>query len=300
MKKNYWLKLKEDFFTQPYIKKLRRIAGGDTYTIIYQKILLMSINSGGLIEHQGIEATLEEELALILDEDVENVKITLQFMKSCNLIEKESEKESFLLPEVLTIIGSESQSAQWVRDYRARKKEEKSLQCKENVMPERERDIDIDIDIERDIDTEVVDLCSNINISSSINTLASNDFSKSKKYSKLPVQKINFNFETNEFENITREDTAIWQEAFPSANIDLELKRMRAWLTANPAKRKSNYKSFIAKWLTRVETSGKLITVNNSRPQPKTFDQIRNENIINTGKSLLEKIMENYKGVEND
>ena len=28
-KKYYWLKLKNDFFAQPKIKKLRRLAGGD-------------------------------------------------------------------------------------------------------------------------------------------------------------------------------------------------------------------------------------------------------------------------------
>ena len=32
IKKYYWLKLKEDFFRQKEIKKLRKIAGGDTYT----------------------------------------------------------------------------------------------------------------------------------------------------------------------------------------------------------------------------------------------------------------------------
>ena len=31
-KKYYWLKLKKDFFNQKEIKKLRKIAGGDTYS----------------------------------------------------------------------------------------------------------------------------------------------------------------------------------------------------------------------------------------------------------------------------
>ena len=44
-KKYYWLKLMKDFFTQPKIKKLRKIAGGDTYTIIYLKLQLLSIHS---------------------------------------------------------------------------------------------------------------------------------------------------------------------------------------------------------------------------------------------------------------
>ena len=37
-KKFFWLKLKEDFFRDKRIKKLRKIAGGDTYTIIYLKL----------------------------------------------------------------------------------------------------------------------------------------------------------------------------------------------------------------------------------------------------------------------
>ena len=71
MEKNkyyYWFKLKDDFFAQPYIKKLRKIAGGDTYVIIYQKILLLTVKTNGYLYFQGIEKTLEEELALILDE----------------------------------------------------------------------------------------------------------------------------------------------------------------------------------------------------------------------------------------
>ena len=42
IKKYYWLKLKEDFFRDKKIKKLRKIAGGDTYTIIYLKYLSKS------------------------------------------------------------------------------------------------------------------------------------------------------------------------------------------------------------------------------------------------------------------
>ena len=37
-KRYYWLKLKDDFFTSKRIKKLRAMAGGDTYLIIYLKL----------------------------------------------------------------------------------------------------------------------------------------------------------------------------------------------------------------------------------------------------------------------
>ena len=84
-KKYYWLKLKDGFFADPKIKKLRKIAGGDTFTIILQKIMLLSIKDGGALEFQHIEPTFAEELALILDEDVENVKATLCYMENAGL-----------------------------------------------------------------------------------------------------------------------------------------------------------------------------------------------------------------------
>ncbi len=165
-KRNYWLKLKEFFFKEPRVKKLRKIAGGDTYTIIYLEILLLTIRTNGYLVFQGIEKTLAEELALILDEDVDNITVTLEFMKSNNLIEKTENENEYFLPEMLTLIGSESESAKWVRDYRERKRQNllsaanpdngnnnKTLQCKANVMKCKENVI-IDIDIDKDIDKD--------------------------------------------------------------------------------------------------------------------------------------------------
>ena len=120
-KKFYWLKLKDDFFRDPKIKKLRKIAGGDTYTIILQKIMLLSISEGGVIKFQGIEKSLQEELALILDEDVSNIEIALSFMNSTGLIEPLSDKE-FLLPSVPTLIGKEGDSAERMRKLREKNK----------------------------------------------------------------------------------------------------------------------------------------------------------------------------------
>ena len=59
-KKFYWLKLSENFFRQPRIKKLRRIAGGDTYTIIYLKMQLLSLENEGKLYFEGVEETFAE------------------------------------------------------------------------------------------------------------------------------------------------------------------------------------------------------------------------------------------------
>lgn len=130
-KKYYWLRLQEDFFSSPRMKKLRKIAGGDTYVIIYLKMQLMSIKTGGVIRYEGVEETFAEELALILDEEPENVEIVIGFLKSHNLLE-EYDENSFFMPEVAQNIGKESDSAERVRAFRQRKAE-KALQCNTTV-----------------------------------------------------------------------------------------------------------------------------------------------------------------------
>jgi hypothetical protein len=121
---------------------------------------LLSVKTNGYIVFQNIEKTLAEELALILDEDIDNVTVTLEFMKANKLIEQTENENEYLLPDMLSLIGSESESAKWVRAYRDRKRKEllissekQTLQCKDNVMGckdnviiDKDKDIDIDID----------------------------------------------------------------------------------------------------------------------------------------------------------
>lgn len=120
-KKYFWLKLKADFFTSRAMKKLRRIAGGDTYTIIYLKLQLLSLKDEGLLFYEGVEPTFYEEMALALDEDAENVKVTLIFLENMGLIEKKNEHE-YILTEVPYLIGSETDKAELMRKKRAKEK----------------------------------------------------------------------------------------------------------------------------------------------------------------------------------
>ena len=128
-KRYYWLKLKTDFFFSKEIKKLRRIAGGDTYTIIYLKMLLMSVKTDGKIYYEGVEDSFAEELALSLDEDADNVLVVLNFLERHKLIERGGDDEYFL-PEAALNIGSETQGAERVRRFREK---QKALPCNADV-----------------------------------------------------------------------------------------------------------------------------------------------------------------------
>ena len=169
-KKYYWLKLKDNFFNQKEVKKLRRIAGGDTYTIIYLKMQLLSIKKDGIIEFEGTEKDLAEQLSYEIDEDLNNIQVTLSFLKVNNLIEEISEN-NFLLTKVPDCIGKEGASAERVRRHRERKallekeKEQKMLQCNGEVTnsnndviksnTEKEKEIEIEIEKDNNISKDI-------------------------------------------------------------------------------------------------------------------------------------------------
>ena len=127
-KRYYWLKLPDGFFRQKAIKKLRKIAGGDTYTIIYLKMLLVAMKQDGRLYFEGVEATFYDELALDLDEEVENVRVTVMFLIQQDLMQLIDETE-YSLSECAKMTGSESTSAARVRKYRSKE----ALQCNTDV-----------------------------------------------------------------------------------------------------------------------------------------------------------------------
>lgn len=129
-KRYYWLKLQDDFFKSKRIKKLRKLAGGDTFTIIYLKMQLLAMKRDGILVYTGLEDTFAKELALDLDEDDDNVAVTIAYLLSCGLLETDDEKEYFV-PYAVENTGKEGSSAKRVREYRERK----ALQCNADVTP---------------------------------------------------------------------------------------------------------------------------------------------------------------------
>lgn len=150
-KRYYWLKLKEDFFRQLPMKKLRRIAGGDTYTIIYLKMMLVTTKTDGVLGYDCSEEEFIENLALDIDEDEQNVRVTVQFLIANGLMVP-MENGDMLLPEAKAAVGSEQASAQRVREFRAREKV-KALQCNADVTEVKQiGNGEKEIEIEKEID----------------------------------------------------------------------------------------------------------------------------------------------------
>lgn len=121
-KRYYWLRLKKDFFKEKEIKKLRRIAGGDTYTIIYLKMQLLSLTDEGKLYFEGVEDAFYKELALELDEEEDNVKVTILYLEQMGLLECINADE-FFLTRVPELIGTETDKAEMMRKSRQKRKE---------------------------------------------------------------------------------------------------------------------------------------------------------------------------------
>lgn len=150
----YWLKLKKDFFDDPKILKIRSVAGGDTYTCIYLKLLLKSLDNDGVIFFDGIEPTIEAEIALKIREQEINVKAAMAIFESLGLLQK-GEGEDVRLPEAASLSGKECDSAKRVREFRAKQKEVKALHCNgavtsgnENVTLELEKELEKEKELE--------------------------------------------------------------------------------------------------------------------------------------------------------
>ena len=151
-KRYFWLKLHKDFFKRKEIKRLRKIAGGDTYTIIYMEMLLRSIIDEGKLFFDGLEDDFASELALDLDEDEENVKITIQYLLKTGLLEIRSDEE-YYLPDTKDSTGCETAAASRMRKCRAKKDKLE----RNNITPmlqsgygEIEKELEIEKEIELD------------------------------------------------------------------------------------------------------------------------------------------------------
>lgn len=129
-KKYVWLKLKEDFFQQKAIKKLRKMtSGGAVYTLIYLKMQLLSLKNEGKIYFEGVEDDFIDEIALEIDESAEDVQMTVLYLQKIGLMEVGNLPDEYVLPEVLGSIGSETAAAERKRQQRLREKEKKLIPC---------------------------------------------------------------------------------------------------------------------------------------------------------------------------
>ena len=168
-KKYFWLKLKDDFFDEKYIKALRRLPQGDSLVIVYLKMQLKSLKTEGIIKYEQILPDAISELAMVLDEDEHVVRLAVEAMIKFGIVER-WENQTFYMVAMQQLIGSETASAARVRKHRELKNKQENkalppasgtgaLHCntpvtKCNTEIDIEKDIEIDTDTEKEIEIE--------------------------------------------------------------------------------------------------------------------------------------------------
>lgn len=148
-KKYYWLRLKEDFFNEKQIKYLRSLPDGDKLVIVYLKMQLKSLKTEGFIKYDRILPSCSEELAIVLDEDVNIVKLAVNALIQAKAVE-ELDDGSLYIIAMQDLIGKEGESAERVRKFRQRQKtlllqcNSEVTKCNTEIEIEKEKEIKID------------------------------------------------------------------------------------------------------------------------------------------------------------
>lgn len=156
----YFLKLKEDFFSQKRIRALCKLPNGEAIIVMYLRLQLLSLNTEGVIRYEGIEPTPGAELAMMLTESEEKINSCIETLIELGLIER-IDDNTLLVVDVKQATTSESKWAEYKRNEREKKQDELNeldivqrpqLSTLDNVKRPLFTDIEIDIDKEVEVD----------------------------------------------------------------------------------------------------------------------------------------------------
>ncbi|HIS69121.1 MAG TPA: phage replisome organizer N-terminal domain-containing protein [Candidatus Gallacutalibacter stercoravium] len=254
-KRYWWLKLPENFFQQKEIKAIRRQKNGDTLAIIYLEMQLASLQNGGVLTFEGFEDSFVEELAYQLEENEDDVRSTIEFLKRHNLLVELSETEN-QLKSVINSIGSEASSTIRTRKSRKNKKcngeslqssassDEAPLQCNDkssirygDIEKEQELKLELQLKQEKETDAEI--------ISPSIS---------------LPALGSPFIIHQKQIERLSRD--------YPNVDVLGEIEKIRQWLEADPSHLKSgnNMNGFVERWLSSNQYQNKTNEYTTTKP----------------------------------
>lgn len=238
-KRYFWLKLREGWFRDKRIKKLRTIAGGDTYTIIYLKMQLLSLKDEGKLYFEGVEDDFASEIALEIEEEPDDVKITINYLMSKGLLEVMNADE-YLLTEVPSSIGKETADAERKRRNRQIKTDNvRTLSANVQNCPI-DIEIDKDIEQEKESDTEL----------KKEKELYS-DSSPNPEEEPFITLTLNDKSEYPFF----RKDIDEYKELYPAVDVEQQFRTMKGWCKDNPTKRKTKrgIRKFVNSWLAREQ-----------------------------------------------
>lgn len=131
-KRYYWIKLKTDFFNQETIDFLLSQKNGCQYVVLYQMLCLNTANNDGMLASTVGEMLVPYDVNKIMRDtkyfDFDTVTVALELLKKLGLVYEEQDNV-LKIARYEDMVGSETDSAKKIREWREKKK----LQCNENV-----------------------------------------------------------------------------------------------------------------------------------------------------------------------
>lgn len=152
-KRFFWLKLRETFFNETYIKAMRTFKNGDSLVLTYLEMALYSLKSNGVIERGELTPSLADEISIAINEPVPRVKKTIEMLTKARVAELDGDR--LYLTEMMKLMGSESTSAERMRRLRSRKSEElPPSQCDSAVTSPVTKSVTAEIESEKEKEKE--------------------------------------------------------------------------------------------------------------------------------------------------
>lgn len=247
-KKYYYLKLKENFFDSDEMVLLESMPDGYLYSNILLKMYLKSLKFNGNLMVMGRIPYSPQMLATVLRHPVGVVEKALDIFKDLELISA-LDSGAIYMRDIQNFVGKSSTDGDRKREQRKALKSAEETNVRQTTTRDRDRDRDRDRVRDKDRDRDrnrdrglLVQSCE---------TASAPAPAEPAVYT-LPCIK-------NEVYPVAQSQIDKWSEAYPGVDIDLAIKRMVAWLDANPDRRKTRKgcARFINTWLGREQDSGK-------------------------------------------
>ena len=240
-KKYYYLKLKDNFFESDELVLLENQQDGYIYSNILLKLYLRSLKNNGKLMFKDRIPYNVRILSSVVRQPEAVVEKALYLFKELGLIEILDNGAIYML-DIQNFIGKSSTEADRIRKYRNKIDEDKKLldndvvQMYDKSTPEKEIEIEKEIDINNNIYNAQSDKITHepTPIEPSIITITLNDKSEYPIYQSMIDE---------------------WNELYPNVDVLQELRKMKGWSNANPAKRKTKkgIQRFINAWLSREQ-----------------------------------------------
>ena len=141
-KRNFWLKLNEHFFDEARIMYLLKQKGGEAATILYLKLLLKTLNTGGMWPENPGKQLDVRFTAAAMGVRPDKLRKCMAMLQQLELVKWHSDG-SFYVPGLIQMIGSETPSA-------ARMRRKRAAEASQAETATGESDADKDTDSEKD------------------------------------------------------------------------------------------------------------------------------------------------------